>query len=50
MDYLGVSGFKMKALTRSGKPFDAEMSFKTMDTESGPMITAVIRNTSPNLL
>lgn len=46
MDYMGISGFKMKALTHGGKPFDAEMSFKTMETESGPMITVVIRDIS----
>lgn len=49
MDYLGVSGFKMKAITREGRRFDAEMNFKTMETESGPMITVVIRDLSPTV-
>lgn len=49
MDYLGVSGFKMKAITREGKRFDAKMNFKTMETESGPMITVVIRDVSPTV-
>lgn len=49
MDYLGVSGFKMKAITREGRRFDAEMNFKTMETESGPMITVVIRDVSQTI-